>query len=69
MDLYCSSCEKVAEAEEVDEGIGPFEFHGQRGVDVRKVWVSACCGAELLDEEGELWSPEPPESDEPEDLS
>lgn len=54
MEKYCSYCNQECDVEEVDEGIGSYEYWGATGVDVKMVEVSACCGEEVLDEpEGE----------------
>ena len=50
MEKYCSYCNQECDVEEVDEGIGSYEYWGATGVDVKMVEVSACCGEEVLDE-------------------
>ena len=50
MEKYCSYCNQACDVEEVDEGIGSYEYWGATGVDVKMVEVSACCGEEVLDE-------------------
>jgi len=53
---YCSYCNQECDVDEVDEGIGAYEYWGATGVDVKIVEVSRCCGEDVLDE--------PPEEDE-----
>lgn len=53
---YCSYCNQECDVDEVDEGIGAYEYWGATGVDVKIVEVSSCCGEDVLDE--------PPEEDE-----
>lgn len=45
----CSSCGAPCEAEYRDEGIGPYEYWGSRGVHEDWRWVSPCCGADVID--------------------
>lgn len=45
-ELYlCNNCDQPCDAVEVDFGIGPYEYWGSRGNDVRKEVVSSCCNA------------------------
>lgn len=61
---FCSDCGKPANGTWVDFGIGSYEFHGQKGVDIREAYVSACCEADLVDENGkEIEPPEEQEDD------
>jgi hypothetical protein len=46
----CKQCGEPCEVVLVDFGIGPYEFQGQRGVDVNKQWASACCESEYVDD-------------------
>jgi hypothetical protein len=41
----CSACGKPCGVQVIDEGVGPYEFWGAHGVDVRLVAVSTCCEA------------------------
>ena len=40
---FCNYCGNHCETFEQDVGEGPYEFHGQRGTDVRIVDSSKCC--------------------------
>ena len=40
----CASCGRECEEETSDEGIGPYEFWGSRGVHHDYQQVSSCCG-------------------------
>lgn len=48
--FFCSECHKPCAGEEVDFGIGPYEFWGATGVDSCVMEVSECCMGDLLDE-------------------
>jgi hypothetical protein len=68
IETWCSECKKPCEVELVDDGIGPYEFWGMKGVDRRMVAVSDCCEADPVHEDGrplsdsEVWGLcEPPE--------
>jgi hypothetical protein len=60
MEKYCSFCKQECDVDEIDEGIGAYEYWGATGVDVKMVEVSSCCGEEVLNE--------PPEEDDNEEL-
>ena len=47
---YCAGCLKECDAITIDEGIGAYEYWGDKGVDIRLVEVSDCCEDDLLDE-------------------
>lgn len=47
---FCSDCGQECVVGVVDEGIGHYEYWGAKGVDIRLVEVSSCCGADVLDE-------------------
>lgn len=52
---YCSVCgAKDPEYKIIDEGIGPYEFWGSRGNDVRLTTGTACCGAGIVDGLGKV---------------
>ena len=48
----CEACGEACEAKIEDQGIGPYEFWGQPGNDVRLVAVSSCCEDDVVDEDG-----------------
>lgn len=43
--MYCEECQEECKVVSEDVGIGPYEFWGIRGVDIRIIPVSDCCGA------------------------
>lgn len=43
----CPECGRFCRARECDDGIGPYEFWGQRGNDRRPYLGSSCCEAQL----------------------
>jgi len=45
--MICPSCRNDVEPRWEDEGIGPYEFWGQRGVDTQMVARCPECGEEL----------------------
>lgn len=47
---YCDDCALPCYGVLVDEGIGAYEFWGQRGVHHDYVYKSNCCNAEILDQ-------------------
>lgn len=53
MTYICTECGEECRGRVVDQGIGSYEFWGQRGVDSRKVFVSSCCEAEMTTDDGE----------------
>lgn len=49
--LYeCPACGKGCEIYQADDGIGPYEFWGRKGVDSRPYWASTCCDADVSDQ-------------------
>jgi len=50
---YCTFCNEECAVDVVDEGIGSYEYWGAKGVDIRLVEVSACCGEDVTDEPSE----------------
>lgn len=46
---YCENCGKECATKWVDNGVGPYEFWGSRGVDRRLEEVSRCCEAPVTD--------------------
>ena len=59
---FCQECELECRGQVVDQGIGPYEFWGQKGIDVREAFVSECCEALVVDiDENEVGLPEPDE--------
>ena len=50
----CSECGEPCTPKVVDIGIGPYEFQGQKGNDVRLTWASDCCEAEIVEYSDEL---------------
>jgi len=49
----CKVCGKNCDVVTVDNGIGPYEFWGQYGIDEKICLVSSCC-------EGEVYIPNKP---------
>lgn len=47
MIVRCPNCQEMAEAIIVDNGIGPYEYWGQKGFDSKPEVVSNCCEAYL----------------------
>ena len=45
----CESCGEECTAICVDDGIGPYEFWGERGVQHDYRWASPCCEAEIVE--------------------
>ena len=54
IDCICSECGKESFARVTDEGIGPYEYWGQRSVQHYWVVSSLCCGAECSDKDGNI---------------
>lgn len=50
----CSECGEPCNLREVDNGIGPYEFWGQRGTHHDYAIETDCCGADGLDEFGNI---------------
>lgn len=46
---WCDACGRECHGVRVDEGIGPYEFWGQRGNHHDYVFKSHCCTEEILD--------------------
>lgn len=46
--MLCESCGQPADCEEVDFGIGAYEYWGAPGVDVNIQLVSTCCEAGVV---------------------
>ena len=47
---WCANCKEECDAKIIDEGIGPYEYGDERGLDVSLLTVSDCCEAEVLKE-------------------
>jgi hypothetical protein len=47
----CDSCGEYCQATVVDEGIGPYEYWGSKGVHHQYVTCSPCCNAEVVEGE------------------
>jgi hypothetical protein len=45
----CSDCGRYVRAVVIDNGIGPYEFWGQRGVHHDYVQASPCCHADVVE--------------------
>lgn len=45
---FCGACGKPCKAITVDEGIGAYEYWGQKGVDTCIVTSSDCCEADVF---------------------
>lgn len=48
-DYICPDCGEPCDAKECDDGIGPYEYHGQKCYHSHKYIGSDCCEAELVD--------------------
>lgn len=46
---WCSHCKKECDIISVDDGIGPYEMHGRRGIHRDIHPVSSCCEENVLD--------------------
>lgn len=44
----CSECGNECDVVTVDEGVGSFDFWGEKGIDEKLVEVSSCCEAEVI---------------------
>jgi len=49
-EYYCTECGESCSFTERDEGIGAYEYWGDRGVDINIVAYSDCCEAEITEE-------------------
>jgi hypothetical protein len=47
---WCEDCGQPCYGELHDDGIGPYEYWGCKGIDHRYVFLSDCCEAEILDQ-------------------
>lgn len=47
---WCGSCKEECDAHVEDEGIGRYEFWGQKGYDTRLVYISDCCDDIVYDD-------------------
>jgi len=56
----CSQCGEPNDGQFTDFGIGFYECHGRCGNDVNIQFVSTCCEAPVLDEDGNEHVPEDP---------
>ena len=45
----CPECGEPCDAKPCDDGIGPYEYAGVKGIDSRPYSGSDCCDAELSD--------------------
>jgi hypothetical protein len=54
--MICTGCDQPCKAKIIDAGIGEYEFWGQKGTDVNKQTVSACCEEAIETEDGEYES-------------
>lgn len=50
-EYVCSECGQECEIHNVDCGIGPYEFWGQKCIHHDFRWMSKCCDAPALNEE------------------
>ena len=48
----CTTCNKECDGKWIDVGIGPYEFWGQKCTDKDVQYLSECCEAEVIDEDG-----------------
>lgn len=60
----CGACGKPCKGVWRNEGIGPYEYHGQLCNDVRMEFMSECCDEPLEPEDADLEVDEPEEEDE-----
>ena len=51
---FCTSCGSSCEVVQGDDGIGPYEFWGQKGNDSQPYSASDCCDAEVVEHQHEL---------------
>ena len=66
-DGFCGDCGMPTDGKWEDHGIGPYEYFGARGTQVKWQWGSECCEA-LVYEDIELTIVlEPPDQSEDED--
>lgn len=65
MTCWCPVCQEDVDVLEEDEGIGSYEFWGQKCVDTRIVYRCANCGEELDYDP----TPDPPEDYDDHDLN
>ena len=50
MSMYCGACGKECDWQDVDYGIGGYEFWGAPGSDVNIQRVSECCEGDLFED-------------------
>ena len=46
---WCSECHEECFYKTIDQGLGPYEYWGYKGVHHDYVEASSCCEAEVLD--------------------
>jgi len=51
--MKCENCGEPCEVITVDVGIGPYEYWGARGNDVRLAEVSDCCEDNVVEDDDE----------------
>ena len=49
---FCQECELECRGQVVDQGIGQYEFWGQKGIDKREAFFRECCEALVVDIDG-----------------
>ena len=59
----CDYCKSKCLGRFVDFGIGPYEYWGHMGCDTNIQWVSDCCDAPVVDENGDAVEPPDDEPD------
>lgn len=52
MSYICCECDEECTPKEIDEGIGPYSFWGQKGHHREMDIISSCCEATIVDEFG-----------------
>lgn len=57
--MYCTACELECEVEDVDFGVGAYEYWGAPGFHTDVHTVSKCCEAELSEVPPSLTEPDP----------
>jgi hypothetical protein len=60
----CAECGDTCTGRLEDNGVGPYEFHGQRGTHHLWEYQSDCCGAAVLKDGRQYYGPEEDSGDE-----
>jgi len=54
----CPNCKKECQAVQIDDGIGEYEWWGQKCRQQILIWVSECCECEIEDFDSGDWEDE-----------